>query len=89
MLALPDGYKVGPTTRQQVKAHHKMLGSDWEIVIYYRGYDAFKMVKQFDVYTQRPRFAARLDGTGKWQQFDDLNTMVRVMCTKHRMGVGR
>jgi hypothetical protein len=89
MLALPDGYWMGPTTRRQVAAHHKMLGSEWEMLVYYEDYPVFEIVKQVDEYTRRPRFAGRLADTVKWQEFSSLNVMVRVMCTKHRIGVNQ
>ena len=89
MLALPDGYWVGTTTRHQVKAHHKMLDSEWRMLVYYGGHVAFEIAKQVDMYTQRPRFAGRLEDTSTWQEFSNLNTMVRVMCAKHRIGVNQ
>ena len=87
MLALPDGYTVGPSIRQAKMAHHKMLGDEWITIIYYRGYPVFEMTKQFGIYDQSPKYSARM-GVGKpWQQFKSIPEMVRVMTTKHRLGV--
>jgi hypothetical protein len=86
MLPLPDGYKVGVTTRSRAKAQHTMLGDEWDITIYYRGYDAFEMVKRFDTHVHTHQFAARLPG-GSWQKFKTITEMTRVMCIKHRIGI--
>jgi len=87
MLALPDGYKVGPTDKRAKIVHHKMLGDEWMTIVYYRGYPAFEISKQFGIYNQSPQYAARM-GVGKpWQQFKSVPEMIRVMTTKHRLGV--
>jgi len=86
VLALPDGYKVGPTDKRAKIVHHKMLGDEWTTVVYYRGYPAFEISKQFGIYNQSPKYAGRI-GTGQWQEFKSVPEMVRVMCAKHRIGV--
>lgn len=87
MLALPDGYKVGPTDKRAKVVHHKMLGDEWTTIVYYRGYPAFEISKQFGIHDRSPKYAGRM-GVGKpWQQFKSVPEMIRVMTTKHRIGV--
>jgi hypothetical protein len=87
MLALPDGYTVGPSNKFARVLHHKMLGDEWTTIIYYRGYPVFEMTKQFGTHDISPQYFARM-GVGKtWQQFKSIPEMVRVMTTKHRLGV--
>ena len=56
MLALPDGYTVGD------KAHHLMLGSEWQVVVNYKGRPTFELAKTFDIRNYAPRYAGRLIG---------------------------
>lgn len=85
-LHLPDGYQVGPTKRRQGKVMANLMGDEWQVLVYFRGYPAFEIAKQFDMRQWRPRFAGRLN-KGDWQQFDDIDTLIKVMTTKHRIGV--
>ena len=87
MLALPDGYTVGPTNRQAKMAYHRMLGDEWTIIIYHDEYPVFEITKQFGIHAHSPKYFARI-GFGKpWQQFKSVPEMIRVMTTKHRLGV--
>ncbi len=87
MLALPDGYTVGPTNRQAKMAYHRMLGDEWTIIVRYHEYPAFEITKQFGIHDRSPKYSARM-GVGKpWQQFKSVPEMIRVMTTKHRLGV--
>ena len=62
------------------------MGNEWQVLVYYKGYPAFEMTKQFDMQQWQPRYAGRLP-KGQWQQFDDITSLIRVMTTKHRIGV--
>lgn len=89
MINLPDGYQVGPTKRRQQKVMHNLMGDEWQVaVVYYKGYPAFEIAQQFDTRQWQPRFAGRLVDCD-WQQFDNLDLMLKMMCTKHRIGVGK
>lgn len=85
-LHLPDGYQVGPTKRRQGKVMANLMGEEWQVLVYYKGYPAFEIAKQFDRQRWQPRFAGKLSH-GTWQQFDNLEYMIKVMTTKHRIGV--
>lgn len=85
-LALPEGYQVGPTKRRQQKVMANLMGDEWQVQVYYKGYPAFEIAKQFDMRQWQPRYAGRLV-KGQWQQFDSLDYMIKVMTTKHRIGV--
>jgi hypothetical protein len=87
MLALPDGYTVGPSNRQAKMAHHQMLGDEWTVIIYYQGYAVFQIAKQFAIHYQSPKYFARMGAGCPWQQFKSVPEMIRVMTTKHRLGV--
>jgi hypothetical protein len=87
VIRLPEGYEVGPTKSRQQKVMHNLMGDAWQIVVYYKGYPAFEIAKEFDIKLWRPRFAGRIKG-GNWQQFDTLDLLLKMMCTKHRIGVG-
>ena len=86
MLALPEGYKVGPTDKRARIVHHKMLGDEWTTVVYYRGYPAFELAKQFGIHDRSPKYFGRLIN-GDWQQFPHYTIAAKVMATKHRIGV--
>lgn len=86
MINLPDGYTWDTTKRRQAKVNARFLGAEWDLSVYHKGYIAFEVAKQYDMHLYKPRYAARLSN-GKWQQFDTLETLVKVMCAKHRMGV--
>jgi len=88
VINLPDGYQVGPTKRRQQKVMHNLMGDEWQVVVYYKGYPAFEIAKQFDMRQWQPRFAGRLVDCD-WQQFDNLDLMLKMICTKHRIGVGK
>ncbi len=85
-IQLPEGFVIGPTKRRQQKVMHNLMGDEWQVVVYYKGYPAFEIAKQFDMRLWQPRFAGRI-GNGKWEQFDNLNIMLKVMAAKHRIGV--
>ena len=87
MLALPDGYKVGPTDKRAKVVHHKMLGDEWTTIVYYRGYPAFEISKRSGIHDRSPKYAGRMGVDKPWQQFKSLPEMIRVMTTKHRIGV--
>lgn len=63
-----------------------LMGDEWQVLVYYKGYPAFEIAKQFDMRHWQPRFAGKLTH-GTWQQFDNLEYMIKVMTTKHRIGV--
>jgi hypothetical protein len=88
MITLPEGYQVGPTKRRQQKVMANLMGDEWRVLVYHKGYPAFEIAKQFDMHNWKPCFSGRLP-EGQWQQFDSLNLMVKVMTSKHRIGVGR
>jgi hypothetical protein len=83
-LKLPDGYVVGPTKRRQQKVMHNLMGDEWQVTIYHKGYPAFEIAKRFDMHVWEPRFAGRLIG-GEWQQFQGLSYMLIMMTSKHRI----
>lgn len=63
-----------------------LMGDEWQVLVYWQGYPAFEIAKQFDMRQWQPRFAGRLP-KGQWQQFDTLDLMIKVMTAKHRIGV--
>lgn len=88
-IQLPDGFVIGPTKRRQQKVMHNLMGDEWQVAVYYQGnpsVPAFEIAKQFDMRLWQPRFAGRI-GNGAWVQFDNLNTMLKVMSAKYRVGV--
>lgn len=88
MIALPDGYTLGISNRQSVTNARHMLGDSWQVTVYHKGEPAFDMAKELRIDQWSPVYAGRLRG-GKWQQYTDIHELVRVMCSKHRIGVGK
>jgi hypothetical protein len=89
MLNLPAGYTLETTKRRVAQARADMFGSDWQIVIYHQGYPAFTLTKELRSDRFEPTYAGKLSGReSKWHTFDNLGEAVKVMCTKHRIGVG-
>ena len=86
MIALPDGYSLGTSNRQSKSNAKHMLGDEWLITVCYKGIPAFDIAKQQRIDHYEPHYAGRLRG-GAWQQFTDIRELVRVMCSKHRIGV--
>lgn len=86
MLALPEGYKVGPTALRQMDVYNNMLCDEWEVVVYHRGYAAFLITRRFTADSFSPKYAARFHN-GKMQEFKTIPEMIQVMCTKHKLGV--
>jgi len=91
MLALPDGYRLGNSNRVAKKAGHTMLGDEWHVTIYYMGYPAFELVKQYGDFDRAPRYSGRLvngfmvGGVGDWQTFRHYTDAAKVMVAKHRI----
>jgi hypothetical protein len=88
VIALPDGYTLGTSNRQSVTNARHMLGDSWQVTVYHKGEPAFDMAKELRIDQWSPVYAGRLRG-GKWQQYTDIHELVRVMCSKHRIGVGK
>ena len=88
MLALPEGYAIGPTELRRVEAYDNMLGDEWSVVVYHRGYAAFLIGKRSTPDSFAPKYVARFHN-GRWQEFESIPEMIQVMCTKHRLGVGK
>jgi hypothetical protein len=88
VIALPDGYTLGISNRQSVTNARHMLGDSWQVTVYHKGEPAFDMAKELRIDQWSPVYAGRLRG-GKWQQYTDIHELVRVMCSKHRIGVGK
>lgn len=88
MIALPDGYTLGVSNRQSVTNARHMLGDSWQVTVYHKGEPAFDIAKELRIDQWSPVYAGRLRG-GKWQQYADIHELVRVMCSKHRIGVGK
>lgn len=86
MIALPDGYSLGISHRQSVTNARHMLGDDWQVTVYYKGEPAFEIAKQLRIDHYAPQYAGKLQG-GTWQQYANMHELVRVMCSKHRIGV--
>lgn len=63
-----------------------MLGDRWLVTVYYKGTPAFDIAKEHRIDYFEPQYAGRLQG-GAWQQYTDIHELVRVMCSKHRIGV--
>lgn len=84
MLALPDGYTV---KGDLLPARIYVLGDEWTTIVYYRGYPAFEISKQFGIHDRPPKYAGRMGAGKPWQQFKSVPEMIRVMTTKHRIGV--
>jgi len=64
-----------------------MLGDEWTVIITYKWRYAFDLTKQINIMTGAATYSGRLLG-GQWQQFSTMKEAVRVMCIKHRIGVG-
>jgi len=86
VIALPDGYSLGISHRQSVANARHMLGDDWQVTVYYKGEPAFEIAKQLRIDHYAPQYAGKLQG-GTWQQYANMHELVRVMCSKHRIGV--
>lgn len=90
MIPLPDGYTLETTKRRVAQARANMMGADWQVVVYHKGYPAFTLAKQFRVDQYEMEYAGKLSGaSGAWHRSTDLNELVKIMCTKHRIGVGK
>lgn len=90
MINLPDGYTLETTKRRLAQARANLFGSDWQVVVYHKGYPAFTLAKRLRAGMFEPEYAGKLSGTnGAWHRSLDLNELVRIMCTKHRIGVGK
>ena len=63
-----------------------MMGDEWQVHVYYKGYPAFEIAKRFDMHVWEPRYAGRLP-KGEWQQFKGLSYMIMVLTTQHRIGI--
>jgi len=86
VIALPDGYSLGTSHRRAVNTAKQMLGDDWRVTVYYKGEPAFEIAKQLRIDHYAPQYAGKLQG-GTWQQYANMHELVRVMCSKHRIGV--
>ncbi len=90
MINLPDGYTLETTKRRSKQAQATLMGGDWQVDIYHKGYPAFRLAKQYRIDTDKVEYAGKLaNADGAWHRSFDLNELVRIMCTKHRLGVGR
>lgn len=90
MIDLPDGYTLETTKRRQAQARATLFGGDWQVVVYHKGYPAFTLAKQLRVDMFEPEYAGKLSGAdGAWHRSTNLNELVKIMCTKHRIGVGK
>ncbi len=90
MIPLPDGYTLENSKRKATHARASLVGSDWQVDVYYKGEPAFKLAKQYRVDTDGAEYAGKLVGAnGAWHRSFNLTELVRIMCTKHRIGVGR
>lgn len=88
MIAMPDGYVLGLSKSEVRNSARAMLADDWRVTVYNKGKPAFHLAKQLPIDRYAPIYAGRLVN-GDWQQFTDLHDAVALMCTKHRIGVGR
>ena len=82
MIELPIGYELLRHERKQV------LGGDWHVGISYKGEPAFELAKQYRVDRDDVEYAGKLVN-GTWQQSSNLGELIKVMCAKHRIGVGK
>ena len=90
MIDLPSGYTLETTKRRVAQARATLIGGDWQVVIYHKGYPSFTLAKQQRVDMLEPEYAGKLSGAdGAWHRSLDLKELVRIMCTKHRIGVGK
>ncbi len=90
MIALPTGYTLETTERRARKAAQEMFGDNWQVTVYCKGYPAFKLAKQWAIDAQAPEYAGKLvHDNGAWLRSNNLRELVKIMCTKHRIGVGR
>lgn len=90
MLALPDGYALGTSSKSAKRMGHTMLGDEWQVTIYYRGVPAFELAKRIDIYHRAPKYSGRLVqgwnvGGSEWQQFPHYTDAAKVMVAKHRI----
>ena len=86
-LHLPDGYRVNPGIRSEKRAGHIFLGDEWTVIVTYNYRHAFELAKQYNMMTRTAVYSGRISH-GQWQQFSTVKEAVRVMCAKHRIGVG-
>ena len=49
MIPLPDGYTLENSKRRATHARASLVGSDWQVDVYYKGEPAFKLAKQYRV----------------------------------------
>ena len=90
MIALPDGYVLGMSKREVRDSARAMLADDWRVDMYHNGRPAFKLAKQWKFDEYSPEYAGMLHGvTDTWHRSKDLHELIAIMCTKHRIGVGR
>jgi len=94
MLALPNGYSLGESSKATKKAGHTMLGDEWHVTVYYMGYPAFELAKQYGNFDRAPRYSGRLVqgynlGGGEWQTFRHYTEAAKVMVAKHRILGGK
>ena len=90
MIAMPDGYALGLSKAETRNSARAMLGDDWQVHVYYKGRPAFMLAKQWRFAEHAPEYAGKLVGAdGAWHRSKNLHELVAIMCTKHRIGVGR
>lgn len=86
MIRLPDGYYVGKNSKRVQTIEHRLVGDNWQFTVWYDTDPAFEVVKNYVYSQQAPVYAGRLYINGdKWQKFDSIPEMIRVMCTKHKL----
>lgn len=88
MIALPEGYELGHSKREIRDSARAMLADDWRVDVYHKGRPAFTLAKQLLIDKYAPVYAGRLIN-GDWQQFTNIQDAIAIMCTKHRIGVGK
>jgi hypothetical protein len=89
MLALPDGYTLDASARAGKHVAYKLLGDEWQVMVYYKGLPAFELAKQYSIYDHAPKFMGRLLGAGcGWQKFSHYTEAALVLATQHRIGIG-
>jgi hypothetical protein len=88
VIPLPEGYTLETTKRRSKQAQASLMGGEWQVVVYHKGYPAFSLAKQYRVDMDSAEYAGKLSGSGgAWHRSFDLTELVKVMCTKHRIGV--
>jgi len=87
-IALPPDYALGRAKWDTRESARAMLGDDWRVTVYYKGRPAFELAKQLQIDQWAPVYAGKLPD-GAWHRSKDLHELIKIMCTKHRIGVGK